>query len=316
MKSTNFSDTKKIPAKLADELKKRNLSNYKIININPAKGRYNLLAVVEDRTPLFIKYNDPTGAGWNTFSKEKEIYHFMEGEKFIPKALHNEEILATVYIKGSCTLREWLLDNDDPQMFSCLIRNIVRQYQLFLRKLNDYSGKELRTLHADKELNVFLGKLLTSGPYGSKIHKMEKIRNKCFHYFLRKKYASRIKLSENTCVIHGDFHLNNILVAEGKTYVIDLENIIRGNAAIELAYWYVQVWVLVCNNKNLLPILEEEIKSIFDMELFDEKEFRMTVRLYQLAILLNRRFHRHEKRAGSKTIISKWLELNSPAAFY
>ena len=185
--------------------------------------------------------------------------------------------------------------NDEAELFSCLIRDVIEKYKAFLWKMNGCSDMELKTLDPDKALNSFLGKLLTSGPYGSKVYKIERFRNKCLYHLFRRGYVVRINLSENVCAIHGDFHINNILVAGRKAYIIDLENVVRGNAAIELAYWYVQIWVLVYHNQDFLRILEKEIRSIFDMEMVDEREFYTVVKLYQRAILLNRRFHGHEK---------------------
>lgn len=290
MGNVNVTDTPKMPEQLAEELRKKNIDDYKIISVNAAKGRYNLLASVQDGSSLFIKYNDVNAAGWNSFQKEKGIYRFLKGETSIPTVIYNEKnILAMEYIEDSCTLREWLLDNENAKAFSCLIRSALEKYRSFLVKLNEYPG-EMGTFEADSELISFLAKLLLSGPYGSKVYRVERFRNRCLYHLFRWTYASRIKLSHNAYAIHGDFHINNILVNDGEAYIIDLENVVRGNAAAELAYCYVQIWVLIHNNRDLLHVLEKEIRSIFDMEMLDEREFYAIVKLYQRAILLNRRF--------------------------
>lgn len=311
MKDVNLTDMPEVPEQLASILREKNIVDYKIISVNAAKGRYNLCVSVEDGSPLFVKYNDEKAAGWNSFQKEKQIYCLLKDETYIPRVIYNENILAIEYMENSRTLRELLLYNDDTELFSCLIRDVIEKYRAFLGKLKEYPDVELKTFDADKALNSFLGKLLTSGPYGSKVYKIERFRNKFLNHLLRKGYAARIKLSKKTCAIHGDFHINNILVADRKAYIIDLENVVRGNAAIELAYWYVQIWVLVYQNRNLLSILEKETGSIFDMEMIDEHEFHRIVKLYQMAILLNRRFHRHEKRAAKTILLNKWCELQT-----
>ena len=295
MKKADLTEVQEVPEQLAAILREKNIVAYKIISVNAAKGRYNLRTSAEDGCPLFVKYNDETAAGWNSFQKEKGIYSLLKGEPYIPKVIYNENILAIEYIEDSCTLRELLLRDDDTELFACLIRDVIDKYKAFLWKLNECPDKELKTWDAGKALNSFLAKLLTSGPYGSKVYKIERFRNKCLYHLFRKGYAARINLSQNVCAIHGDFHINNILAADRKAYIIDLENVVRGNAAIELAYWYVQIWVLVYHNRDLLGILEKEIRSIFDMDMVDEREFYTVVELYQKAILLNRRFHRHDK---------------------
>ena len=300
MKKVNLKDASEFPEQLVAILREKNIDDYKIISVNAAKGRYNLRISAEDGRPLFVKYNDEKAAGWNSFQKEKEIYSLLKGESYIPRVIYNENILAIEYIEDSCTLRELLLHDDDTELFSHLIRDLIDKYKAFLRKINECPDRELKTLDAGKALNSFLAKLLMSGPYGSKVYKIERFRNKCLYHLFRERYAARINLSENTRAIHGDFHINNILVADRKAYIIDLENVVRGNAAIELAYWYVQIWVLVYHNRDLLRILEKEIRSIFDMEMVDEREFYTVVELYQKAILFNRRFHRHEKGWGKR----------------
>lgn len=82
-----------------------------------------------------------------------------------------------------------------------------------------------------------------------------------------------------------------------KRIFIDLENVVCGNVAVDLAYWYFQIWVLIHNNREFLRILEKEIRNIFDMEMVDEREFHTVVKLYKMAILLNRRFHKHKSIA-------------------
>ena len=292
MESVDLTDMPEIPEQLAEELKKRNIDDYKIISVNAAKGRFNLLASIKDGHSLFIKYNDVNAAGWNSFQKEKGIYQFLKGDTSIPMVMYNEEnILAMEYFEDSCTLREWLFHNESAEEFSCLIRSALNKYRSFLVRINEYPG-EMRTFEADNELRSFLAKLLLSGPYGSKVYKVERFRNRCLYHLFRWAYASRIKLNDNAYAIHGDFHLNNILVNDGEAYMIDLENVVRGNAAAELAYWYVQIWVLIHNNRELLDILEQEIRRIFEIEMLDEGEFYTIVKLYQKAVKLNRRFHK------------------------
>ena len=292
MESVDLTDMPEIPEQLAEELKKKDIDDYKIISVNAAKGRYNLLASKKDGSSLFIKYNDVDAAGWNSFQKEKGIYRFLKGETSIPTVMYDEEdILAMEYFEDSCTLREWLLNRENAKEFSCLIRSTLEKYRAFLAKMSEYP-EEMGTLKADNELSSFLAKLLLSGPYGSKVYKAERFRNRCLYHLFRWIYASRIKLTDNAYAIHGDFHLNNILVNDGEAYMIDLENVVRGNAAAELAYCYVQIWVLIHKNRELLDILEREIRSIFDIEMIDEGEFNTIIKLYQKAILCNRRFHK------------------------
>ena len=51
-------------------------------------------------------------------------------------------------------------------------------------------------------------------------------------------------------IIHGDYHLNNILVLDERLYTIDFENLCIGYAEIELAYLYVQIWALMVKGKE------------------------------------------------------------------
>ena len=133
MKKANLTDVSEVPEQLAHELREKNIVDYKVISVNAAKGRYNLRTSAEDGRLLFVKYNDEKAAGWNSFQKEKEIYSLLKGESYIPRVIYNENILAIEYIEDSCTLRELLLHDDDTELFSHLIRDLIDKYKAFLR---------------------------------------------------------------------------------------------------------------------------------------------------------------------------------------
>lgn len=304
-------DTGKIPKELLHVLEKSHIHDYRIISVNNVKGRYNLETLTEDNKKIFIKYNENAAAGKIFFEKEKSIYRELErcGGQFIPAIVWNEHILATEYIQNSSTFRKWLLEKADKDMFAEYLQDIISKYKVFLLELKiSLVAKQIEGCDKEIRLESFFNKLLFSGPFGTKTHKAEKLRNKILKLFLRK-YVDNIRVKDDRHLIHGDFHLNNILVSDGGVYFIDFENVSYGSVSIELAYWYVQVWMLVYDDKEMTDILQKQTSSLFDMDFLNEDEFNKIVTLYQLAILLNRRFHRYEHSAKHAVILQKWMEL-------
>lgn len=310
MKNTALLD--EIPAKLLAELDSRNISKYKIISVNPAKGRYNLWAITDKQEEVCIKYNDPEGSGVHSFEKEKEMYRKLDGIPCVPRVIWSENVLATEYLVNSYTFREWLCANSDKDIFSVYLKDILGKYKLLMKKINDVSSDGSDDFNDDKQLEIFFDKLLFSGPYGSTVHKIEKIRNKMFRLYLTKKGVFADKIKSKKRLVHGDFHLNNILVGNNSAYIIDLENIDYGNANIELAYWYVQAWILIYENNEMVKILHEEINCVLESDLFDRSEFERIMNLYKVAIIMNCRFHREEGKVKNSILRQalKELELN------
>lgn len=303
MNNDQILNKRAVPKELESELNKKGICDYRIISTNKAKGRFNLWALENDGKELCIKWNCNENAyGKGTFKKEKEIYHWLEGETCIPKVVYNEDILATRYIKNGCTLRQWLNKNDDRESFCHLIRDIIQKYQKYLSKINEHTPVNIEKLQGKEQFNMFLNKLLYSGPYGTKVYKIENIRNKILKKLLKRQYAMDIK--NGNSLIHGDFHLNNILIDNSHSYIIDLENIVYGNVNVELAYWYVQVWMLIYDKKELREILYKEV-SVEMEEIIDIEEFSKVVKVYQNAILLNRRFHKNEKKVKIRDILAR-----------
>ena len=279
------------------------VQSYEVISVNEAKGRFNLWVSDSTGKELCIKWNDNGNEfGKRTFEKEIEIYRWLEGETSVPKVVYSKSILATEYIKGGCTLREWLEKNSDKELFRHLIRGTMQKYKKYLEKINEHTLTGIKQFQGEEQFYKFLNKLFYSGPYGTKVYKCEKIRNKFLRQILKKWYAADIKTGK--LLLHGDFHLNNILIDGKEPYIVDFENIVYGNVNIELAYWYVQVWVMIYDNAGLLNILIEEMKREI-REVFDAEEFGRIVKAYEIAILANRRFHKNEKRAKTRDILAR-----------
>lgn len=300
---------REIPSELLNELKRRNIYDYEVISVNIAKGRYNIRAMTEDQRDICIKYNDAGGRGRDSLEKEKKMYQRLVGTLCVPAVIWNESILATEYINNSCTFREWLCEQDDRDRFSIYLNDTLQKYKVFLNKINDVSGNGFNDSGDNNQLEIFFDKLLFSGPYGTGIYKLEKFRNRIIKYFLTKRKVFNNQAEAKKCLIHGDFHLNNVLVGDDKAYIIDLENVSYGDANIELAYWYVQVWMLIYNNKEMIEILHKEIDKMFDADLFNIDEFKKIVDLYRFAIIMNRRFHRYESKVNSSLLKQSWKKM-------
>lgn len=299
----------KLPKELLHELMKKHIHDYQVISVNAGKGRYNLEALTEDNKKICIKYNDDTVKGKIPYEKEKIIYRGLEGTLCVPSIIWNENILATEYIENSCTFREWLLEKTDKAMFEIYLQDFVSKYKLFLLRLNKIPMEKTMDYSNEKHLKNFFHKLMYTGPYGTKGYTVDKFIRKILGVFLRE-YVANFQIKEDQYLVHGDFHLNNVLVSDrGEVYFIDLENVTYGSANIDLAYWYVQVWMLIYDDREMTESLQKYTRLFFDMDVFNEEEFNKIVAVYQLAILLNRRFHRDGRRVKFTVLLQKWREI-------
>lgn len=298
-----------MPKELVNILNKMGIADYSILSQNAEKGRYNVCVNLEGEN-FILKWNDPAILrGQRALEKEIMVYKALKDAECVPKRLV-DECLITKYISNGKTFRECLLSSNDKKEFEIYIDCVLKAYLEFLGKLNEYDLDlpECYQSHGD-QCRKFLSKAIYSGPYLSKKYCFEKIRN-CL---IRKIFLDRKKINyqSKTYIMHGDFHLNNIIISNQNAYIIDLEDTTYGNVNIELAYFYSRVWILICGQKDWVEILDNKIERVLESKFFDKSEFWQTVQLYCRATLLNRRVHKNEQAISFLNVVKQWNDINS-----
>lgn len=302
-----------LPEQLGKELDDNGIWKYSIISKNDKKGRVCLKAFRAGSWEM-IKYNaEEYEEAYKSLYKEVEIYNILRDKKITPKLISSYPLFVMEYI-DSCTLRQYILISwDSKENISLAIKRVLEHYESMLASLEILKEKCEKNPF-DRQLSIFLSKLMSSGPDGKHVFGIEKIHNRILGFYLRKcfirKHFKNVAFKET--VIHGDFHLNNEIIGAGDNiYIIDFENVVCGSATVELAYWYAQMWALLYENEEYENILNKEINKILVREYFEQNMFWRVVSLYKVGVSMNSRFHKFEKKIPLKKRIELWNNLRN-----
>lgn len=297
-----------LPQELADLLCENQLFHYKIIGRNIRKGRWCVIARTKNNKKVFIKWNSKEQEyAYKALNKEKKVYILLADAKITPELISCDPLFVLDYIEGSAALREYMQTGIDNNSKAEIIETVLNNYLKMLDQLNQCSGN-YENLSFKEQMFSYLSKLMTSGPEGTHIRKWEKKKNRIYSNLLKRYIASQ-NIKEDILqktVIHGDFHLNNTLITKtNNALIIDFENVIIGNATLELAYWYAQMWLLLFEMQFDFAILDKKINEVLSYDPFQKELFWRIVPFYKVGISMNSRFY----MSGKKMTIRKRIVL-------
>jgi len=277
----------KIPDFLNIYLKKNNLNFIELIQKSDWKKTY-IIKVKKDNKYFILKAisaNSPHEIK-NKFRLEVLFYNNCK-KKYIPKLIiNNENILIIEYIE-SITLREYLIKNEyDIKIFNTLFDNINKLY--IDNKIEFQENLSFNNAY------THLSALAQSGPIQTKdleVSFFNKVTNKVIAKILKLKLKFLLnKIDTNKLkhgFVHGDFHYNNILIANNNIKFIDFENIKHnGFFDFDILYLFAMIEVYTQNNTEINRLYENELKNLID----GNKELFEVYKLYKTAISINKRF--------------------------
>lgn len=96
---------------------------------------------------------------------------------------------------------------------------------------------------------------------------------------------------EPTCLIHGDYHLGNILEANGKYYIIDWTNLQLGDPRYDIAWSNIIIWIYVSEQNYMTyrsVFMADSIYSDEELEKFEAIACLRWILLNRIAKLPNR----------------------------
>jgi len=215
---------------------------------------------------------------------------------------YDENYLVIERINGE-TLRKSLLENNE---LLCCSKVII---ELFDRKYKK-SSEKLSWQLINQSFKRSYGNLICSGPEdASKLGlisvKIRKVFIKLSYAFLKKdfvKISKKLALSEDAYYLHGDLHLNNIIVNGSRYYLIDWETSYSGVRINDIIYFLPQYAIL---SKDLNAMLGWEY---FGLSSVETKVLKNIYPLYLSAIMTNPRFHREQLTFFQE--LSAWLKLS------
>lgn len=286
-----------LPKSLEQLLNKYNVNTHKVLSTNPYKERWCLCGIDESGKEVFIKWNGTSNKiHFDKLNFESYFYRVLSADNISPRYMYGENgFFILEYLRDSDTLRNFLLKSTNQNIIITALENTMDAYIKFSEIIADHRDMLTERKFNDCFLEC-LASLLKSGPADSKFYRFESIFNK-FIYLYMKKYIPKVSISTKSAIIHGDYHLNNILIGKDtRSYIIDLENFCIGYKEIELAYWYVQSWALLSNKPKVQKYLENRFTIMITELSLDRDLLDSIISCYKAAISFNRRFHIDESK--------------------
>ncbi len=252
-------ENKTLPKTFASLLDKNYIEVEDVLQVNSYKGRYCIVGRKrgEDRK-LLIKWNNThMREHYSKLEKERMIYVLLDGQDITPEFIPIHGFLATDFISGSVTVRSYLIKNrSNPKKTDHMICSVLKDWEKMFRIVNrDFDSNRIQRISLGEQFHLEMYNAWVSKPFDAHSSKILHTCNHVGFWLFTRINAHRIRnmLKSNQLVpviIHGDYHLNNILVLDERLYTIDFENLCIGYAEIELAYLYVQIWALMVKGKE------------------------------------------------------------------
>lgn len=275
---------------------KNGIRDYDIIMSNPWKGRQCYVFKGKNGEKLFLKWNDREQSHTPhrlLMEKEENIYQILKQTDITPRYIGGE-MFVTEYIDDGLTLRrtikDLLLKGYDEQAIN-ILQEVFCKWKRF-RKEVGLKPKFVEKCEPFYTYNRYLMSLLVSGPIETPksifIHYRNRVVLSIFRFHYNRRIIELLQNKEKE-IIHGDFHMNNVMIGKGgHAFLLDFENVRTGLAEIELAYMTAQVIHLTeaneSFNKRVLQMIDE-LDLVKDYNIY-----KRILAIYKKAIAFNPRF--------------------------
>ena len=284
-----------LPPALTQTLSQHNIKVSRVISFSQRKGRWCVEGNCADGRKMLIKWDEENNYKFAaSLAKEKSIYQSLSPRNYLAGFVDFDGILALAFLDHYETARKRLKENSFRDNHLPLIKMALFAWMDFtsdsehLSQFCSFSVPEYKD-----EINKYLWTLMLSGPAGTQATRFQTLRNRAIYRVIHRaiKWTDKSEQPEAQ-VIHGDFHLNNVLCNEqgGHCVLIDFEDVSYGYRVLELAVFYAQVWRLKCGDKQLLRELDAFINQEILKDTVERKRFWKIARLYKIGIFFNRRF--------------------------
>ena len=272
------------------------ITRYEIVMSNPWKGRRCFVFWNSDGARHFLKWNDTDENFAHhryLMEKEEQIYRLLKTTDISPRYIGGD-MFVTEYVEGGETLRNKLkevlrLGNENEALN--LLHATFEKWQQFRKVVNRHQ-EFVEKKNVNYIFNRYLSSLIVSGPIDTKWSRAMFYRNRILQLFFRiryRKFGKTLLQGYPAEAIHGDFHLNNVMIDENRhVYLLDFESVKTGRSEIELAYFVVQLYQL----KEGSDLFSRDVDILVDtMDLVENRNLYIAIkRIFCKAIKNNPRF--------------------------
>ena len=324
MSDEQYELTALLPSGFVSELEASGITDISLIENNPWKGRWVFKGVCDD-VPCLIKWNE-SGERFceheKLLSKEISVYKCLQSTGTVPKIFIDKPGLCTEYLVDSKTMRQRCLEsNGDIDEMLELTKKALEQWALFVKGLDQGDEGELdfvaRQETCYRQFRAYSGSLSSSGPLGTTgprfAMNVGRAIKKIFMFAHERPLVNLLGAitSKPLPVLHGDFHLNNILVKQetNEMYLIDLENVGEGVPEMELAYFHAQLWALSDGDLDIVVFEDIAEKACAAAGIqFDSALLKLFSKVMMASVSLNGRFGIGEKYIGVGSALRLWRD--------
>ena len=293
-------------------LSSTNLSPLRILFKNPTKGTITVLVHKPDSRDRYVikwcKKNAPRET-LQGFNKELSFYKKYNERSYAPNLIcAQERLLILEYIPG-CTLREWLIRYVDRMHADDVSQSFRRLVDILLDKLEDLYLENLNSVHPriheqpDKLISYLVsiyGKLYSSGPMGTSRGKLESKISKHLGRIARRRVSHFIQdllrhggTSTAQGLVHGDLHLNNMLITDDYDMkIIDFSNYsVNGFPLVDLLYFTAMVGAILRAHPKHKQYFKRQLSERLLLKLSGAAEyFERFLPIMELSVSINSRF--------------------------
>ena len=288
---------KNFPQDIKRFFKDHGVLKYKLIQYNNKKRRY-CFKIYDGENTYFFKWNSYEPQYYKYYqllNKELEIYRYLCKTNITPK-YHSRfgDFFVTDYLKDQITLRGYIIKYGYNNMTVKLIKIALTKWKRFVKEINN-SGINLPVQLIPAQGERHISVLINSGPFGTSSSHLYTVIKKIYRRILMFIYGNNFFMKTSKIieprVVHGDFHLNNLIISKNtnEVYLADFECSEYASAEYELAFFMAQIWKLLNNNKKVMCDLNDFIKNEFSKEL-NLSIYLKAKNLYISAIRFNNRF--------------------------
>lgn len=247
----------------------------------------------KDGNRVFIKYQLEKNDNLHKLIKEKKILEAL-GEKTYELEKHDEQdYIITDFLTGYSTLRALYEHRVDSQVIAQYTILAFEEWIEYLNRLLP-ADMDIETENHIRRFRATGLKLLISSGW-NQVNGPQKViweyAGGVLVYLVSLLFQfGIIKTDEVGFISHGDFHWGNVMCGNGKAKIVDIENVMRGDPNMDMAFFMVRLQHYFKTDILLTAAMEEGFKKFKKSIYYNERNYKAWFTLFRFFSKINPRF--------------------------